>query len=30
MSRIGRRPIVLPKGVELTRTEDGVVTVKGS
>ncbi|MCX6380646.1 MAG: 50S ribosomal protein L6 [Armatimonadetes bacterium] len=29
MSRIGRRPIVLPKGVELTRTEDGVVTVKG-
>ncbi len=30
MSRIGRRPIVLPKGVTLTSNEDGTVTVKGA
>ncbi len=29
MSRIGRRPIPLPKGVSLAATEDGTVTVKG-
>lgn len=29
MSRIGRRPIPLPKGVEISRADDGVVTVKG-
>jgi len=29
MSRIGRRPIPLPKGVSLASEEDGTVTVKG-
>jgi large subunit ribosomal protein L6 len=29
MSRIGRRPIPLPAGVTLTRTEDGTLSVKG-
>jgi len=29
MSRIGRRPIPIPKGVQYSRTEDGTVTVKG-
>ena len=29
MSRIGRRPIELPKGVEFNAAEDGTVTVKG-
>ena len=29
MSRIGKRPIPLPKGVEFTAAEDGTVTVKG-
>lgn len=29
MSRIGRRPIELPKGVEFNATEDGLITVKG-
>ena len=29
MSRIGKRPIPLPKGVEFTAEEDGTVTVKG-
>src|SRR5580658_2532481 len=29
MSRIGRRPIPLPKGVSLASSEDGTVTVKG-
>ena len=30
MSRIGRKPVALPKGVELTITEDNQVTAKGS
>jgi large subunit ribosomal protein L6 len=29
MSRIGRRPITVPSGVDLTLTEDNFVTVKG-
>ncbi len=29
MSRIGRRPIELPKGVEFNAAENGVITVKG-
>lgn len=29
MSRIGKRPIVLPKGVEVNTTPEGVVIVKG-
>jgi large subunit ribosomal protein L6 len=29
MSRIGRRPIPLPKGVSLASSDDGTVTVKG-
>lgn len=29
MSRIGKRPIALPKGVEITTTPEGLVTVKG-
>src|ERR1051326_5786163 len=29
MSRIGKRPIPLPKGVTITPEEDGTVTVKG-
>lgn len=29
MSRIGKRPIVLPAGVSVTQDEQGVVTVKG-
>jgi len=29
MSRIGKLPVVLPKGVELTVSNDNVVTVKG-
>jgi large subunit ribosomal protein L6 len=30
MSRIGRKPITLPKGVEIKIAEDNTVTVKGS
>src|SRR5580704_10972487 len=29
MSRIGRRPIPMPKGVSLASAQDGTVTVKG-
>ncbi|HEX2915057.1 MAG TPA: 50S ribosomal protein L6 [Chloroflexia bacterium] len=29
MSRIGRKPVALPKGVELTISEDNLVTAKG-
>lgn len=29
MSRIGKLPVPLPKGVEVTKAEDGTVTVKG-
>jgi large subunit ribosomal protein L6 len=29
MSRIGKRPVPLPKGVEITITSDNLVTVKG-
>lgn len=29
MSRIGRRPIAIPKGVSIAREEDGTLTVKG-
>lgn len=29
MSRIGRRPIAIPKGVEITPDDGGVLTVKG-
>jgi large subunit ribosomal protein L6 len=30
MSRIGKKPIPLPAGVQITTTEDNLVTVKGS
>ena len=30
MSRIGRKPVALPKGVDLTITEDNKVTAKGA
>ena len=29
MSRIGKRPISVPKGVEIKMTEENYVTVKG-